>query len=547
MNRRRRPCEMVLLAAGGFLLGFSSCVAAAEIDAVSREIPAAIAGARALGRGPADDLARVYEAGHFAPIWSLSPGAGARAAILARMPELAAREGLDPARYTIRQTPFGDDAASIAARDLAETEAFLRFVRDARSGAVAPDGMGRDWSIMPDPFDAAGGVATALRDDTLGPLIESLPPPHPAYRRLARALTTYETIASTGGWPLVGDDTELLLGSGDPREASLMERLRIEGDLIPGLDAANNAAMTREAVQRFQARHGLPADGRIGRATLRELQVGVNTRVGQIRANLERWRHVPRDFGARYVEVNAADQSAMLRVAGNEGLAMRAIVGDLKHPTPVLSARILAVTLNPPWNVPVSIATKEFLPKLRRDPAYLEAHEIVIANRAGGDPYGRDIDWKSVGSRGFPYTFRQLPGPRNSLGVVKLEMPNPFDVYLHDTPTKALFARSPRYFSHGCVRLERAIDMAVAVIANESAWNRASLAEAIRTGATRRIDLVNPVPVHVLYWTAFVTEAGQVNFREDAYGRDGPLIAALSTDGTDFAADGAPPGGCPEI
>lgn len=540
MNRRRRPCGMAFVAAGAFLLVFSSCVAAAELDAVSREISVAIAGQRALGRSGTDDLARIYEAGHFAPIWTLSSGAGARAAVLVQVPDLAAREGLAPARYAIRQTPPGDDAASAAARDLAETEAFLRFVHDARSGAVAPGGMGADWSIMPDPFDAAGGIAMALRDGTLGALVESLPPPHPAYRRLTRALAAYEAISAAGGWPLVGGDTELVLGSGDSRETALLERLRIEGDLISGQDAA------REAVQRFQARQGLPADGRVGRATLRALQISANTRVDQIRANLERWRHLPRDFGARYVEVNAADQSAVFKAAGGEGLAMRAIVGDLKHPTPVLSARILAVTLNPPWNVPVSIATKEFLPKLRRNPAYLEAHEIVIANRAGGDPYGRDIDWKSVGARGFPYTFRQLPGPRNSLGVVKLEMPNPFDVYLHDTPTKALFARSPRYFSHGCVRLERAIDMAVAVIGNESEWNRGSLGEAIRAGATRRIDLANPVPAHILYWTAFVTEAGEVNFREDAYGRDGPLIAALSANGTDFAAAGAPPGGCPE-
>lgn len=547
MNCRQSLRGIVFLAAGALSFLSSPCLAEPDVVAVSQGIRTAIEAERARARGPADDLLRIYAAGNFAPIWSLSSGAADRAAILARVPEIAAREGLDPTRYAVRPVVHGDDAASAAARDLAETEAFLRFVQDVRDGAVSPDGMGRDWSILPDPFDAAGGVATALRDGMLGPLIESLPPPHPAYHRLVRALATYEAIASTGGWPLVGGDTELLLGNGDPREASLMERLRIEGDLIPGQDVTHKTDMAREAVQRFQARHGLPADGRIGRATLRALQIGANTRVGQIRANLERWRHVPRDFGARYVEVNAADQSAMLKAVGGEGLAMRAIVGDLKHPTPVLSARILAVTLNPPWNVPVSIATKEFLPKLRRDPAYLEAHEIVIANRIGGDPYGRDIDWNAVGSRGFPYTFRQLPGPRNSLGVVKLEMPNPFDVYLHDTPTKALFARSQRYFSHGCVRLERAIDMAAAVIANENEWNRDSIGAAIRTGATRRIDLGSPVPVFLLYWTAFVTEAGQVNFREDAYGRDGPLIAALSAAvGTDVAASAAAPGGCPE-
>ncbi|MHB1216778.1 MAG: L,D-transpeptidase family protein [Alphaproteobacteria bacterium] len=547
MNRRQSLRGIVFLAAGALSFLPSPSHAEPDVTAVSQSIRAAIEAERARARGPADDLSRIYAAGGFAPIWSLSPGAADRAAILARVPEIAAREGLDPTRYAGRPAAHGDDAASVAARDLAETEAFLHFVQDVRAGAVSPDGMGRDWSILPDPFDAAEAAGKAVRDGTLATFIELLPPPHPAYRRLAGTLAAYDAIAAAGGWPLVGGDAELLLGSGDPREASLRERLRIEGDLALEQSGAQDQDALRDAVRRFQTRHGLSVDGRVGRATLRALQIGAKTRADQIRANLERWRHLPRDFGARHVEVNVADQSAVLKMASGDELAMRAIVGDPKHPTPVLSARILAVTLNPPWNVPVSIATKEFLPKLQRNPGYLEAHEIVIANRAGGDPYGRDIDWKAVGPRGFPYTFRQLPGPRNSLGVVKLEMPNPFDVYLHDTPTKALFERSQRYFSHGCVRLERAIDMAVAVIANEAEWNRDSIGAAIRTDATRRIDLGSPVPVFLLYWTAFVTEAGQVNFREDVYGRDRPLIAALSAAaGTDVAASGAAPGGCPE-
>lgn len=515
-------------------------VVAADAASVSQNIRAALLANN--GRGEfAADLLRIYEAGGFQPVWVLSPGASERAATLAQLPGFAARQGLEPGRYIARVPSADAEAATIALEDIAATQALLRFAQDLRGGAVVSSSMGPDWSIQPDAFDAASAVVSATNHPGLDGFVAALPPLYAGYRRLVQSLAEYEAIAARGGWPVVPGDAELMPGAGDSREAALRERLRIEGDLQPQ-DA--DAESLQAAVRRFQARHGLTQDGRIGRATLRALQVDTAGRIGQIRVNLERWRHLPRDLGVRRVEVNAADQSAELHNADGTTLAMRAIVGDLRHPTPVLSAHISAVTLNPPWNVPVSIATKEFLPKLRRDPGYLAAHEIVIVNR-DGDPFGRDIDWKSVGGRGFPYVLRQKPGPRNSLGVVKLEMPNPFDVYLHDTPAKALFERSPRYFSHGCVRLERAADMAVALIADESTWNRASLADAIRTGATRRIDLNRPVPVYILYWTAFVSENGQVNFRDDAYGRDGPLLAALSSPAAMTAYSRTQPGGCP--
>lgn len=537
MHRRFPIFGSAILALGLLWHGFA---VAADIASISQNIRARLT-ENAKGSESVADLVRIYEANGFLPLWTLSPGASERADVLSRIPEMAARQGLQPTRYAVRIPSAEAEAPAVAADDIASTASLLRFVRDLRTGAVPASGMGADWSIQPDAFDAGGALAAAVRQPGLYDFIASLAPPQPGYRRLTQTLARYEATAARGGWPVVPGDNELILGTGDPREAALRERLWIEGDLE---SQETGPAALDEAIRRFQVRHGLLPDGRAGRGTLRALQVNVTGRIGQIRANLERWRHLPRDLGARHVEVNAADQRAELRNADGSTLGMRAIVGDLRHPTPVLSTHIVAVTLNPPWNVPVSIATKEFLPKLRRDPGYLAAHEIAIVNR-DGDPYGRDIDWKSVGGRGFPYTFRQKPGPKNSLGVVKLEMPNPFDVYLHDTPSKSLFERSPRYFSHGCIRLERAADMAIALIANESEWNRTSLADAIRSGATRRIELERSVPVYVLYWTAFVNDDGRVNFRDDAYGRDAPLLAALSSPGAAVAVH-AEPGGCPE-
>jgi murein L,D-transpeptidase YcbB/YkuD len=198
-----------------------------------------------------------------------------------------------------------------------------------------------------------------------------------------------------------------------------------------------------------------------------------------------------------------------------------------------VQAWVDAVVLHPRWNVPTSIAVEEILPRLRENRRYLAENDIVVLERRESDPFGLAIDWAAIPADRFPFRLQQQPGPDNPLGRIKLDIPNRFDVYLHDTPTRALFARPVRTASHGCIRVERAADLAVHVLEDEGqGWTRQRLADALDAGETQRIPLTRPLPVYILYWTAFVEADGSVQFREDVYGRDRRLAGALAEGGS---------------
>lgn len=297
-----------------------------------------------------------------------------------------------------------------------------------------------------------------------------------------------------------------------------------------------------EALRRFQQRHGLDADGRIGPRTLAELRVGTERRIAQIEANLERWRWLPHSIGDTHVLVNAAAATLTL-VRGTAAIHHgRVIVGDEKHQTPSFATSITGVTANPPWNVPASIATREILPRLRKNAGYLAANDIVIVDRPD-DPFGLRIDWQRLGNRSFPFRLQQRSGPNNSLGRLKFEMPNRFDVFLHDTPAKRLFARASRAFSHGCVRVERPVELVAALLGD--GYAPGLVESAIESGDTRFMRLPSRIPVFLVYFTAFVDDAGRMNFRRDLYGRDPPIIRALSARVVAGSSNAARQVGCP--
>jgi murein L,D-transpeptidase YcbB/YkuD len=242
----------------------------------------------------------------------------------------------------------------------------------------------------------------------------------------------------------------------------------------------------------------------VGAGTLAALNVSAADRVKQIKLTLERWREMPRSFPSTRIIVNAAAAELTLYRDDEPVLTSRVVVGDVDHPTPVLSARIQSALFNPPWNVPASITKKEIAPKLRQDPTYLERNHYVY-----------------VGSR-----LQQTPGPWNALGGVKFELPNPLDVYLHDTPAKPLFNKPVRAASHGCVRVQQARPLASTLLGEN--WPPEAVDHAIAAGETKRVFLKTPVPVYLLYLTAFTDPDGTAEFREDVYGRDADLAEALA-------------------
>jgi murein L,D-transpeptidase YcbB/YkuD len=235
---------------------------------------------------------------------------------------------------------------------------------------------------------------------------------------------------------------------------------------------------------------------------------------------------VPHALEPDRIVVNAADASLQLWLGGKVVLTSRVIVGRPGSPTPILRAEGAGVTFNPSWTVPHSIAVKEILPKLKRDPDYLASQDMVLLNGPPGDPHGLNVDWKAIPPGKFPYQIRQIPGLRNSLGQIKLELPNRFDVYLHDTPGKAAFGRSMRALSHGCVRVEQILPLASYALKADLSGEE-PIRQAIGTGKTSYAPLQKKLPVYFLYWTAFPDTLGKLQFRPDIYGRDRRLIAAM--------------------
>jgi murein L,D-transpeptidase YcbB/YkuD len=394
--------------------------------------------------------------------------------------------------------------------------AALRLARMLASGAVTPQSVQRDWMIPAPTFAPEPALQALLSTNDPLSWLRSLAPRDPAYGRLQLALGHYRAIAKSGGWPsLPSAGPTLERGMTGERVSKLRERLKIEGELAPDEpdDGPFDAAL-QQAVRTFQARHGVLADGRVGRETLAALNLDAEVRYRQIAANMERWRWLSRSLPRTRVVINAAAARLALFEAGEPVLELRTIVGKPRTPTPALSATITSVLFNPPWDIPAKIARQELRPLARRDPSYFAREGIVEV----GD-----------GNR-----LRQLPGPKNALGRLKFEMPNPLDVYVHDTPSKELFQRPQRFFSHGCIRVEHPEMLALHLLRS---WTAEAIGEAVASGVTRRVA-VEPVDVLVVYFTAIAPPDGRVEFIDDIYHRDPPLIDALF--GVPVAAARAP-------
>lgn len=420
------------------------------------------------------------------------------------------------------------------------TDLFLRYCRILRTGRLSPQEAGMIWTIERPSFDA-GQLLLSLGRVPLATILSEQPPPHPEYRRLVSALARYREILAAGGWPLVPGGSVLDGSQYDPRVSVLRRRLALEGYAAPpegGQDMFFDAAL-EQAVKVFQQFHGLARDGRVGRDTLSALNVSAEERIEQIQLNMDRWRWMPRELPARRIEVNAAAAWLELIDDGQVALSMKTIVGSPRHPTPMLEASVRAVIVNPVWNVPDSITRKEILPRLRRDPDFLRAQDMRILDRPD-DPYGLQIDWMRGGG-GARLRLQQQPGPLNALGWLKFDMPNAFDVYLHDTPARALFERDARALSHGCVRLQSPGRLAAYLLNDPGEGFSAIIGEAYPT----RLELDKPIPVYLTYWTAFAAADGHVQFRGDVYGLDARMRARLRPRAEAVFMSSVAPGGCP--
>jgi L,D-transpeptidase YcbB len=492
-----------------------------------------------------DSLVQFYAHRRFQPIWVCEDGLLPHTEAFVRFLSQAEREGINPANYhlasierlmaaqrLIDQEPWARNLRSWVDLELLLTDAYFMYGAHLSTGQIDPKILHEVWFASRAELDLQTRLQQAAETNQVGELLQNLRPTHGGYMALQQALMSYRDMASRGSWPVIPDGPKLQRGDRGPRVVALHTRLLWSGDLDHALQPTSDIfdAGIEQALQKFQARHGLDTDGMVGSSTLAALNVPAAARARQIELNMERWRWLPRELEERYILVNLADFALNVVEHGHPALTMRVVVGKPERRTPFFSAEMTHLVLSPHWYVPPSIAIQDKLPLIRRDPSYVARQNFKLFKYGENgvtrvDPLS--VDWSAVSARNFPYRLRQDPGPRNALGRVKFIFTNSYNVYLHDTPSRELFAKTERAFSSGCIRLEKPIELAEYLLQDDPKWSRQRILATIDKGAEQIVSLPTTIPVHLWYWTAWVDEQGLVNFRKDIYARDKVLDEAL--------------------
>jgi murein L,D-transpeptidase YcbB/YkuD len=505
---------------------------AAELDTLMAAEVDSIQGTRIAFR---DLLQDFYARRAFRPAW----GDAQNAADLRRAVTGSAADGLNPADYFL---PLLEDLARqasgpaatptlLAQQDILQTEALLRLGYHLSFGKVDPETFDPRWNYgrVLDDRDVPGRIERTLAARDIYQRIEALKPTHRLYGALKRELARYSAAAGTPEPPPVPAGPSLKPGAIDPRVPLLRARLVASGDLVANgaEDSDSYDAALETAVRRFQQRMGLESDGVVGAGTVTELNIPATERIRQLRVNLDRGRVLMHDLPEQFVIVNIAGYEAYLVRGQDIAWSGRVQVGKTYRQTPLFRSEINYLVFNPTWTVPPGIIANDILPAARKDPASISRRGLKVLDSSGHEVDPASIDWSRFRSGHIPYTLRQDPGPNNALGRVKLMFPNPYLVYLHDTPSQALFDRAERAFSSGCVRVERALELAALVLDEPDRWNTQSVASVIAGGKLQNVTLKRRMPVLLAYWTAWVDPQGHVNFRRDLYGQDAKWAEAL--------------------
>ena len=486
-------------------------------------------GARA-GTPSQDDAQRLYflyGERYFEPIWVSQDAAGkptfspAADAIIALFRD-AASEGLRPQDYLtpdIDLARISGDETAIAGLETAFSAAVMRYANHIHNGRIRPQSVSENLDITAKPINEAALLEKLATSSDPAAILAELEPRHPEFLALKAALANFETASSARPTP-IAEGAVLRPGNSDARLPAIRDRLKLAASTSSIYDD-----ITFTAVKAFQESQGLEVDGIIGAATIAALNGGAATRREDIIANMERWRWMPSDLGSFNVFVNIPEFRLAINRNGHEEYTTRVVVGTTKNQTPIFSDNIRHLVVNPYWNVPSSIIRGEIAPAVLRNPGYTDAKNMdLLYNGTPVSPW--QVDWSQVSASNFPFRVRQRPGPGNSLGQIKFLFPNKHDVYLHDTPSKSLFARSYRAFSHGCIRVEDPFAFADALMANEANISRASL-EAMFGPNEKWVNPQTTIPVHLAYFTLRVGDDGSIRNYGDIYGHNEALIAAM--------------------
>ena len=463
---------------------------------------------------------RMYETYEFQPLWNQKTLES-----LLQGVQNCELHGLNPADYHLKE--LLSDSADAIQRDIFATDAYLSLGGQLLGGKLNPVSMEQTWTAKGRSLDLVEHLAVALESETIAESLEALAPQHPTYKLLQKALAHYRTMEASGKWEKIPEGDMIRPGKSSPHIPAI--RMRLVGRTLAESELNDSELyddILVKAVKEFQKNANLEPDGLIGPATLQKLNKDTQELIDQLRVNLERWRWLPEDLGERYILVNIADYRLDAFENGTHALTQDVVVGRFQRQTPVFSATMRYMVLNPWWETPAKLARLDVLPKFQKDATAVETlgYQILGKNNVEVDP--ATIDWKKISATSFPYRIRQRPGPQNALGKVKFMFPNTHDVYLHDTPAVELFKKTQRDFSSGCIRVRNAPELARWVLKGQPEAQR--LDEWLASGQEKDVPLRKFVRVHLLYWTVVVNAQGDgVRFIADVYDRDDRVLQAL--------------------
>jgi len=480
-----------------------------------------------------------YDSVGYKAIWTGKKNSS-RAKALINALARSADHGLPTSRYRVAELKKALNAArrgkNAGPTEVAATAAFLAYARDLSSGILEPSRVDKEIAISP-PRRAESALLAAMAKSSGKGFLAALAPKTPEYKRLLVEKKHLERLVGGGDFGPKVPLAALKAGSSSKNVIVMRNRLSRMGYGKLGNSPTFDDKL-KKMVQQFQLAHGLSADGVAGKGTLSVMNVSAKHRLQQVLVNLERERWLNFSRGKRYIMVNITDFTVGIYDNNKLSHKTRVVVGKgtSDRRTPEFYDEMTHMVINPTWHVPQSIAGKEYLPMLKRDPSALSRRGLRLIARNGKQVNGANVDFSKYSAKNFPFAIKQPPGRRNALGRVKFIFPNKYNIYLHDTPSKNLFAKQVRAFSHGCVRVKDPFDLAYKLLEKQSSNPKGAFHTWLDTNREQYVNLETPVPVYLTYRTAFFSQKGRVNYRRDIYGRDKKIFNALAKAGVALRA-----------